>query len=104
MSRGIGELLRTLQAVRERLGELSEALRERAVEGSAADGLVRVKINGRLELLDLRIDPKAAGDHRRLERLVSEALREALQGIRRALMEEAGRAAGALLPRFSELP
>jgi len=103
MSRQLGDLLRKVERLRSKLDELEQALGRRVVEGSAGGGMVRVKINGRLEVLGLHIDPQAMEDHQLLEDLVVAALSGALREVRRALMEELGGMARDLLPRIPGL-
>jgi len=80
---GLGDLLglmRDFGAMKKRLAEVQEDLAARTVGGSAGGGQVVVTVNGRQELVDLRIDPAAVavGDAGRLEELVKGAVGEAM--------------------------
>lgn len=69
-----------------------QAEAERAeVEGVAANGLVRVKMNGAQEVLSVHIDPKAQSDRELLEDLVRAATNDA---VRRSKAAAADKLAG----------
>jgi DNA-binding YbaB/EbfC family protein len=86
---GIGGILRQAQQLQERLSKLQEEAAARTVEASAGGGMVRVIVNGRLELVELHIDPKvvAAGDVEMLQDLILAAVN---QGVRAAQQQLAG--------------
>ena len=54
---GLGNIVKQAQELQERLGQVQEEAAAKTVEASAGGGMVSVVINGRLELLSLRIDP-----------------------------------------------
>jgi DNA-binding YbaB/EbfC family protein len=74
------DLLRNAGKVRETLEKTAESLGQLEVEGTAGGGAVTAKVNGRFELLSVRIDPKllADGDAELLEDLVAAAVNQAL--------------------------
>jgi len=86
---GFGGLLKQAQQLQERLSKLQEEAAARTVEASAGGGMVRVTINGKLEIVALNIDPKmvAAGDVEMLQDLVIAAVN---QGVRAAQQQIAG--------------
>ncbi len=102
----LGELMRSAGKIRETVEKTTEALGQVQVEGSAGGGVVTAKVNGRLEVLAVRIDPKllAEGDHELLEDLVTAAVN---QGLTRAREEAAksiqGLSGGLPLPDLSAL-
>jgi hypothetical protein len=58
---GLGDLvglLRDLGSMEKRLQEIRSELAGRTVEGEAGGGMVVATVNGRLELVGLRIDPE----------------------------------------------
>jgi hypothetical protein len=76
MMRNLGDLQGKLQTVQ-------EELRRKTVEGSAGGGMVTAKVNGRLELLDIAIDPEVAGeDVDLLEDMVKAAVGQAMDKAR----------------------
>jgi len=61
---GLGDLLglmSNLGALKKRVRDVQDELARQTVEGAAADGKVVATVNGRLELVDLKIDPGIAG-------------------------------------------
>ena len=90
----LADLMRHAGKVRETIEKTTEALGQLQVEGTAGGGAVTAKVNGRLELIAVRIDPKllADGDAELLEDLVAAAVN---QGLARA-KEEAARSVQAL--------
>src|SRR4051812_5112027 len=81
--------MRNAGKVRETIEKTTEALGHLHVEGTAGGGVVTSKVNGRLEVVSIRIDPKllADGDAELLEDLIVAAVN---QGLTRA-KEEAAR-------------
>jgi DNA-binding YbaB/EbfC family protein len=72
----LAELMRNAGKLRESFEKAVESLGQIEVEGSAGGGAVTVKVNGRLEVVSVRIDPKlvADADHELLEDLVAAAV------------------------------
>jgi len=98
------EVLRRAQEVKERLARLEEELAQRRVSASAGGGMVTVVVNGRQEVLEVRIEPQVVdpGDLDLLQDLVRGAVNEALARARRLAAEEAARVTGGLdLPGLS---
>ena len=83
---GLGDMMsmmKNLGGLQERLQTVQEELRRKTVEGSAGGGMVTAKVNGRLELLDIAIDPEVAGeDVDLLEDMVKAAVGQAMDKAR----------------------
>ena len=97
---GFKDLMRQAQEVRGRLKRLQEERGDRIVEGSAGGGMVVAVMNGRQELLDLRIerevvDPEDVG---MLRDLVRAAVNDALARSREMAAAEMAKLTGGLLP------
>ena len=80
---GIGDLLgmmRDFGSLKERMAQIQGELECRTVEGSAGGGMVTVTINGRQELVSLKIDPAAVDpkDVALLEEMVKGAVGQAM--------------------------
>jgi DNA-binding YbaB/EbfC family protein len=77
---GLGSLLKHAQAISGRVQGLTEDLRNRRATGSAGGGLVEIEVNGLVEVLRCRIDPKllAQPDQELLEDLVAAAVNQAV--------------------------
>jgi DNA-binding YbaB/EbfC family protein len=86
----LGEILKNFGAIRENMERASEELGKLEVEGTAGGGSVRARVNGRLELLGVRIEPRllADGDVELLEDLVTAAVSQALGKAREAAAQK----------------
>jgi DNA-binding YbaB/EbfC family protein len=92
------DLMRNAGKLRESFEKAFESLGQLQVEGDAGGGSVTVKVNGRLEVVSVRIDPKlfVDSDHELLEDLVSAAVNAALLKAREAAAKSLGSMAGGL--------
>lgn len=74
----MGNLVRQAMQVRENIEGLKESLAEERVEASAGGGMVTVVMNGKMEVLSIKIDPEVinADDPEMLETLVAAAVSE----------------------------
>lgn len=94
----IHELVRKAQEMRERLATLQEELAGRTVSASAGGGMVTAVVNGRQELVEIRIEREVVvpGETELLQDLVRGAVNEALSRSRGMVAEEMARATGGL--------
>ena len=78
---GIGDLFKQAQDLQAQLQRVQEEAASRTVEASAGGGMVRATVNGRLEIVQLRIEPAAleGGDVEMLQVYGIAAVREALR-------------------------
>ena len=76
----LADLMRNAGKLRESFEKAVESLGQLEVEGSAGGGGVTVKMNGRLEVVSVRIDPEliANADNELIEDLVAAAVNAAL--------------------------
>ena len=79
MMKSFGDMMKQAQKVQKQMGELQEKLAEERYEASAGGGLVKVVVDGKQMLKELKIDPKALadGDVTLIEDLVITAVGEA---------------------------
>lgn len=101
----IGGLLGQAQALQEKLRNAQEGLAARTVEGSAGGGMVRVVVNGRLEIVGVTIEPGlvAEPDVEMLQDLVTAAANDGIRKAQAMVAEEMGKLTGGLglkLPGF----
>ena len=77
---------------------LQKKMEETIVEGSAGGGTVTVKMNGRKQVLSMRIDPEAvkSGDIEMLQDLITAAVNSANQRIDDAMQSTMGGMLGGL--------
>ncbi len=71
---------------------LQKKMQETVVEASSGGGTVQVKMDGRKQLLSLKIDPEAvkAGDIEMLQDLITAAVNEAARQIDQAMQSTVG--------------
>jgi DNA-binding YbaB/EbfC family protein len=82
----LADLMKNAGRLRESAEKAFESLGQVEVEGSAGGGAVTVKVNGRLEVVSVRIDPKLItdSDAELLEDLVAAAVNAGLTKAREA--------------------
>ena len=75
----LNKLMKQAQEMQNKMAEVQEELAAREVEGSSGGGMVTVRMNGRQEVLAVKINPEAVDpeDVEMLEDLILAALREA---------------------------
>ena len=88
MNFDMNKMLQEAQRMQAELAKAQEEAANEVVEASAGGGMVTVKVSGALEVLEVRIDPKAIDpdDPELLADLVLAAVNEALRSAR-GLME-----------------
>jgi nucleoid-associated protein EbfC len=71
---------------------LQKKMQETVVEASSGGGTVHVKMDGRKQLLSIKIDPEAvsAGDIEMLQDLIMAAINEAVRKIDQAMQSTVG--------------
>jgi DNA-binding YbaB/EbfC family protein len=94
----LADLMRNAGKLRESVEKAFESLGQLEVEGSAGGGGVTVKVNGRLEVVTVRIDPKlvADADNELLEELVASAVNAAMVKAREAAAQSLSSVTGGL--------
>ena len=94
----LGGLFRQAQQLQERLATVQQELGERTVEAGAGGGMVTAIVNGKLELVQLRIDPSLvqSPDVDMLQDLILAAVNEGIRTARRMIEEEMGKLTGGL--------
>lgn len=92
------QLLEQAKRFQEQFGKLQQEAESRRIEGSAGGGMVKVTMNGALQVLSLEIDKEIVNpnDVTMLQDLVTSALNDALKKTKELLKEELTKAAGAL--------
>jgi hypothetical protein len=100
MSKGfdLGGLFRQAQQLQEKLGAVQEELAARTTEASAGGGMVTAVVNGKLELVDVRIEPSLleTADVEMLQDLIVAAVNEAIRGAQKMMADEMSKLTGGL--------
>ena len=86
------DILKNAQKIQEQMGALQEKLGTIMITGSAGGGMVEIDMNGRMEVLAVRIAPEAMeeGDREMLQDLVAAAFTNAMEKIKEAINREVG--------------
>ncbi len=91
-------LLRNAGQIQQRMRAMQERLKESRFTGESGGGLIRATVDGRCELVSLRIDPKTLEQHdvEMLEDLIVAAVRDATTRCKEAIQKELAEATGGL--------
>lgn len=95
---GMNNMLKQVQKMQQEMARLQEELEERTVEASAGGGAVTVKVTGKKELQEIKIDPEVIDpdDKEMLEDLVLAAVNEALKKAEEMVSSEMGKITGGM--------
>ena len=95
---GLGNIVKQAQELQERLGQIQEQAAARTVEASAGGGMVTATVNGRLQLLALRIDPEVlkSQDLDMVQDLVIAAVNQGIKSAQEMMAEEMKKITGGL--------
>jgi DNA-binding YbaB/EbfC family protein len=100
-------LMKNLPKMQEAMSKLQEGINQITAEGDAGGGMVKVKVNGRMEVLICSISDEAykANDKELLEDLIRAAVNQAMQKAKQAVADKtAEMATGFGLPPGMQLP
>jgi DNA-binding YbaB/EbfC family protein len=94
----LGKLIKQAQQVQERLAEMQARLAEKTVEASSGGGMVTAVMNGKHEVVSLKIDPEVVNpaDVEMLEDLIIAALNEARTKVDEMIRSEMSSLTGGL--------
>ncbi len=94
----MADMMKQAQQLQNKLARIQEEAGKKTVEASAGGNMVNAVVNGRLELVSLRIDPAVAegGDVEMLQDLVLAAVNEGIRKAQKMMAEEMGKVAGGL--------
>jgi DNA-binding YbaB/EbfC family protein len=90
------DIFKNAQEIQEQMGTLREKLEALRAAGSAGGGMVEIEMNGKLEILAVRISPEATEDREMLQDLVMAAFNSVMEKIREEIHREMGAMAGLL--------
>jgi DNA-binding YbaB/EbfC family protein len=103
----IASLMRNMPKIREEANQLQERLGKIVVDGDAGAGMVKTRVNGKIELIACTISEDAwkLNDREMLEGLIKAAVNQAIQKAREQVAEETSKMAANLgLPPGMGLP
>jgi nucleoid-associated protein EbfC len=99
MSFDMNKMMQQVQQMQAEMAKAQEELAQETVEASAGGGAVTVKANGAMEIVEVKIDPKAIDpdDPQMLEDLVLAATNEAIRSAQSLMESKLGGLAGGAL-------
>jgi DNA-binding YbaB/EbfC family protein len=84
------DILKNAQKIQEQMGSFQEKLGALTITGSAGGGMVEIDMNGRMEVLAVRIAPEAMDDREMLQDLIAAAFTNGMEKIRESINREMG--------------
>ncbi len=98
MPNSMTDILKQAQALQSKLTELQAEAERKNVEASSGGGMVTAVVNGKLQVLSIRIDPQvlSAEDREMLQDLVTAAVNEAIRKAQQMMAEAMSRVTGGL--------
>jgi nucleoid-associated protein EbfC len=99
MGMDMNKLLGQVQQMQEQMAKAQEELAKETVEASAGGGMVTVKATGALEIVEIKIDPKAIDpdDPEMLADMILAATNEAIRSAQSLMESRLGGLAGGAL-------
>jgi len=97
---GMGKYGKTFQDMQQKLQKLDSELKERVVEAAAGGGMVKVKVNGAEEIVDIKIEKDVINpdDKGMLEDLVLAAVNEGIKKAKKLRETELAKITGMVMP------
>jgi hypothetical protein len=94
----MGDLMKQAKAMQERLTNLQAEVGARSVEASAGGGMVTARVNGKLEVLSLSIEPEVfkGEDREMLQDLIVAAVNGAIRKAQQMMADEMSKLTGGL--------
>ncbi|MDT8421539.1 MAG: YbaB/EbfC family nucleoid-associated protein [Desulfuromonadales bacterium] len=98
MAKGLGNIMKQAQQMQQKIARLQQELEGREVEATAGGGMVTAIVNGKQQLLSVKIEKAVVDpeDVEMLEDLVMAAINEALKKSQEMMQQEMGKVTGGM--------
>ncbi len=98
MAKGLGNIMKQAQQMQAKIARIQQELETKVVEASAGGGMVTALVNGKQEILELKIEKDVVDpeDVEMLQDLVTAAINEAIKQSQEMIKEEMGKATGGM--------
>ena len=95
---GLGNIMKQAQQMQRKMAQMQEEMENKQVEASSGGGMVTAVVNGKQQLLDLKIEPAAVDpdDIEMLQDLVTAAVNEAIKKSQEMAQEEMSKITGGM--------
>ncbi len=102
MAKGFNQILQQAKKMQDRLVKLQEEMGDKTVEAQSGGGMVTCVVNGRQEIVSLKISPEVLEekDNELLEDLIIAAINEGLNRSREMVQEEMSKVTGGMQMPF----
>lgn len=96
MAKNMNALMKQAQQMQQKMSTLQKELESRELETSSGGGMIKIKVNGKQEILSLKIDPECVdpSDLETLEELiltgVNQAVKESQDMVQKAMSKVTG--------------
>jgi nucleoid-associated protein EbfC len=96
--KGLGNILKQAQEMHGKISQLQEEMANKTVEASAGGGMVNIVMNGKQQVLSIRVDPEVVNreDIDMLQDLMAAAVNEAIRKSQEMMTEEMKKITGGL--------
>ncbi|MEA3465199.1 MAG: YbaB/EbfC family nucleoid-associated protein [Thermodesulfobacteriota bacterium] len=98
MAKGLGNMMKQAQQMQKKMELVQEEMEQREVEASAGGGMVTVVVNGKQQVLSVKIDPSAVDpeDVEMLQDLIMVAINEAIRQSQDMMQQEMSKLTGGM--------
>lgn len=98
MKGGMGNLMKQAQQMQQKMVKLQEEIAKKTLEASVGGGMVSVTVNGKNEVLRIKIEPQVVdpNDIEMLEDLIVAGVNEAIRKAQDMVNEEMGKLTGGM--------
>ena len=99
---GLGKMMKQAQELQNKMAQVQDEVSTIEVEANSGGGLVTVKVSGKKEVTDIKLDPKVLDEDLDLvEDLVLAAVNQALEKAGDAVQERMNDATGGLINKLN---
>jgi DNA-binding YbaB/EbfC family protein len=94
----LGNIMKQAKKMQEQIGQLQQELEAKTIEAQAGGGMVRVVVNGKFEIVSLKIEKEVVNpeDIEMLQDLISAAVNEGIRKAQAMASEEMAKITGGL--------
>lgn len=98
MAKGLGNIMKQAQQMQAKMARIQQELETKEVEATAGGGMVTARVNGKQQLLDLKIEKDVVDpeDVEMLQDLVLAAVNEALKQSQELMQSEMSKVTGGM--------
>ncbi|HHF7346589.1 MULTISPECIES: YbaB/EbfC family nucleoid-associated protein [Legionella] len=89
INQNLGNLMKEAQKMQQRMQEAQQQLSQLLVDGEAGGGMIKVKMNGRHDVTEVKINPSLMDEEvEMMEDLVAAAINDAVRKVEKASKEK----------------